>query len=130
MRLAVDTVSLTLPSRYDPAKLGHFSAAWQLCYQAAGRYLVVKRATIRALSKATEAGLRGDGFGYRAKFITASVAALLEKHGGGSTWLQGLRTVPYAEVSEALCTLMGIGPKVAACICLFALDNTEAIRMA
>ncbi|KAK9811557.1 hypothetical protein WJX72_005824 [[Myrmecia] bisecta] len=79
------------------------------------------------LSKATEADLRADGFGYRAKFITGSVAALLEKPGGGSTWLKGLRTVPYAEASEALCTLMGIGPKVAACICLFALDKTEAI---
>ncbi|KAK9811767.1 hypothetical protein WJX72_009733 [[Myrmecia] bisecta] len=70
--------------------------------------------TLEQLSKATEADLRANGFGYRAKFITASVAALLEKPGGGSTWLQSLRTVPYAEASEALCTLMGIGPKTEA----------------
>ena len=32
-----------------------------------------------------------------------------------------------AEAAEALVTLPGIGPKVAACICLFSLDKHEAI---
>ncbi|KAK9811903.1 hypothetical protein WJX72_012177 [[Myrmecia] bisecta] len=54
---------------------------------------------------------RADGFGYRAKLIAGSVAALLEEPAGGSTWLQSLRTVPYAEALEALSTLMDIGPK-------------------
>ena len=48
----------------------------------------------------------------RAKFITGSAAALSAKPGGGAAWLLGLRSVPYAEASEALCTLPGIGPKV------------------
>ena len=34
---------------------------------------------------------------------------------------------PPAEAAEALTTLPGIGPKVAACICLFSLDKHEAI---
>lgn len=34
---------------------------------------------------------------------------------------------PGAEAAEALCTLPGIGPKVAACVCLFSLDKHEAI---
>ncbi len=38
-----------------------------------------------------------------------------------------LRAVPFAEAVEALCTLPGVGPKVAACICLFSLDKHDAI---
>lgn len=48
----------------------------------------------------------------RAKFITGSVAKLLERPEGGAAWLLGLREVPYPEAVEALCTLPGIGPKV------------------
>ncbi|KAL4458510.1 hypothetical protein ABPG75_013375 [Micractinium tetrahymenae] len=83
--------------------------------------------TLEQLAAATEEQLRAAGFGYRAKYITGSVAQLLAKPGGGAAWLQGLRSVPYEEASEALCTLPGIGPKVAACICLFSLDKHEAI---
>jgi 3-methyladenine DNA glycosylase/8-oxoguanine DNA glycosylase len=48
--------------------------------------------------------------------------------GGGHAWLHGLRSTPYPTAHEALVTLMpGVGPKVAACICLFALDKHDAI---
>lgn len=50
--------------------------------------------------------------GRRAKFIVGSVASLMARDGGGAAWLQGLRDVSYAEASEALCTLPGVGPKV------------------
>ncbi|KAL3141464.1 hypothetical protein ABBQ32_005027 [Trebouxia sp. C0010 RCD-2024] len=83
--------------------------------------------TLEQLSAASEAALRAEGFGYRAKFITGTVQALLAKPGGGQQWLLSLRDIPYKEASEALCQLSGIGPKVAACICLFALDKHEAI---
>ncbi|KAK9839369.1 hypothetical protein WJX84_000149, partial [Apatococcus fuscideae] len=83
--------------------------------------------TLEQLAEATEAQLRADGFGYRAKFIVGSVAALQQKSEGGAAWLRSLRNVPYQEAAAALCTLPGVGPKVAACICLFALDKTEAI---
>eukprot|EP00775_Hariotina_reticulata_P014646 gene14646-14794_t len=79
------------------------------------------------LAAATEAALREDGFGYRAKFIVGSVQQLLEKPEGGAAWLLGLRQKPYLEAQEALCSLPGIGPKVAACVCLFSLDKPEAI---
>ncbi len=49
--------------------------------------------------------------GCRAKFITGSVAALLQKPGGGDEWLQSLRQAPYREAAEALTSLPGIGPK-------------------
>jgi hypothetical protein len=83
--------------------------------------------TLDQLASATEAALRADGFGYRAKFIVGSVQQLLEKPGGGAAWLLGLREKPYVEAQEALCSLPGVGPKVAACICLFSLDKPEAI---
>lgn len=83
--------------------------------------------TLEQLSAATEDTLRASGFGYRAKFITGSVATLNSKPGGGDQWLMSLRSVPYKEASSALMELPGIGPKVAACICLFSLDKYEAI---
>ena len=48
----------------------------------------------------------------RAKFITGSVAALLQKPGGGVSWLHGLRNVPYEEAAAELSALPGVGPKV------------------
>jgi len=83
--------------------------------------------TLEQLSNASEETLRANGFGYRAKFITGSVKALNEKEEGGHQWLMSLRDVPYKEAATELMTLPGIGPKVAACICLFSLDKYEAI---
>lgn len=83
--------------------------------------------TLEQLQRATEEELRAAGFGYRAKFITGSVAELASKPDGGHAWLLSLRTAPYHEASAALCALPGVGPKVAACVCLFALDKHEAI---
>ena len=48
----------------------------------------------------------------RAKFITGSVAALLQKPEGGDEWLLSLRKASYKEAVEALVSLPGIGPKV------------------
>lgn len=83
--------------------------------------------TLQQLSAATEDELRSLGFGYRAKFITGAVAALLARPEGGEVWLQGLREVPAAEAAAALETLPGVGPKVAACVALFSLDKHDAI---
>eukprot|EP00879_Flechtneria_rotunda_P019415 GHRR01020392.1.p1 GENE.GHRR01020392.1~~GHRR01020392.1.p1 ORF type:complete len:645 (+),score=244.11 GHRR01020392.1:58-1992(+) len=83
--------------------------------------------TLKQLSAATDAILRADGFGYRAKFIVGAVQQLLQKPEGGANWLLKLRDKPYEAAHAALCTLPGIGPKVAACICLFSLDKHDAI---
>ncbi|QDZ19581.1 DNA glycosylase [Chloropicon primus] len=83
--------------------------------------------TLEELSGATEETLRAHGFGYRAKFITGTVQKLNSKPGGGAAWLRSLRDVPYKEASAALTELPGVGPKVAACVCLFSLDKFEAI---
>ncbi|KAK9811499.1 hypothetical protein WJX72_004844 [[Myrmecia] bisecta] len=83
---------------------GAAAAACSFRLPSAGRWLGYRCRQIPA----------GLAFSYRAKLVTGSVAALLGKHGGGSTWLQSLHIVQYSEALEALCTLMGIGPKVAA----------------
>ncbi|XP_018114648.1 N-glycosylase/DNA lyase isoform X2 [Xenopus laevis] len=73
----------------------------------------------------TEAKLRDLGFGYRAKFVSESARTILSKH--GPDWLESLRLVPYEEAKTALCSLPGVGAKVADCVCLMALDKSEAV---
>ncbi|KAM6215232.1 N-glycosylase/DNA lyase isoform 1-T1 [Rhynchocyon petersi] len=72
-----------------------------------------------------EAQLRKLGLGYRASYVSASARAILEQ--GGLTWLQQLHEVPYEDAHKALCTLPGVGSKVADCICLMALDKPQAV---
>ena len=63
----------------------------------------------------------------RAKYIIGTVKALQSKSGGGIEWLASLREMDLQEVVDALSTLHGVGPKVAACIALFSLDQHHAI---
>lgn len=63
----------------------------------------------------------------RAKYIVGTAKELQAKPGGGEKWLASLRKKELPEVIEALCTLPGVGPKVAACIALFSLDQNHAI---
>jgi endonuclease III len=63
----------------------------------------------------------------RAKYIVGTAKELQAKPGGGEKWLASLREKELPEVIEALCTLPGVGPKVAACIALFSLDQNHAI---
>ncbi|XP_007983342.1 N-glycosylase/DNA lyase isoform X3 [Chlorocebus sabaeus] len=73
-----------------------------------------------------EAHLRKLGLGYRARYVSASARAILEEQ-GGLAWLQQLREASYEEAHKALCTLPGVGTKVADCICLMALDKPQAV---
>ncbi|KAM9324421.1 N-glycosylase/DNA lyase [Gastrophryne carolinensis] len=82
--------------------------------------------TLQALAADdTEAKLRKLGFGYRAKFVSESARTILQNH--GPDWLESLRHVPYEEAKAALCALPGVGAKVADCVCLMALDKSEAV---
>lgn len=62
--------------------------------------------------------------GYRARRLVAAMEVAAAKPAG---WADGLRALPYAEARAELMALPGIGPKVADCICLFALDKDEAV---
>lgn len=63
----------------------------------------------------------------RAKYIVGTVAALQSKPGGGVEWLNSLRKLDLQGAIDGLSSLPGVGPKVAACIALFSLDQHHAI---
>ncbi|BAS79183.1 Os02g0552600 [Oryza sativa Japonica Group] len=92
-----------------------------------GGYQFHQFPTIERLARVSEQELRDAGFGYRAKYIVGTAKILQAKPGGGEKWLASLRTRELPEVIEALCTLPGVGPKVAACVALFSLDQNHAI---
>ncbi|KAK7386343.1 hypothetical protein VNO78_26513 [Psophocarpus tetragonolobus] len=83
--------------------------------------------SLQQLSSVSDQQLRDAGFGYRAKYIIGTVNALQSKPGGGEQWLRSLRNLDLQDVISALSTLPGVGPKVAACIALFSLDQHHAV---
>lgn len=62
----------------------------------------------------------------RARFIVGSIKLLLQPD-KGEQWLHSLRTASYPDALQALQMLPGVGPKVAACVCLFSLDKHQAV---
>ena len=65
--------------------------------------------------------LSGIGFGYRAKYMVSASQELIQK--GGVSHLFSLRANPDPKLlNESLQAFTGVGPKVADCISLFALD--------
>ncbi len=79
---------------------------------------------VESLTSADEATLRADLWGFRAPRVIA-LASILASEGEGV--LHRLRSVPYMEAHAYLCSLQGIGAKVADCICLFCLDKDCAV---
>ncbi len=68
--------------------------------------------------------LRAMGFGYRAESVVGAARAIVN---AGADWGHRLVNADYAAAHAMLCELPGVGPKVADCICLFALDHPHAI---
>jgi N-glycosylase/DNA lyase len=58
--------------------------------------------------------------GYRAKYLVQTNARLAPE------LLGAIKAADYGQSHELLCSLPGIGPKIADCICLFALGHGEA----
>ncbi|WP_049907408.1 DNA-3-methyladenine glycosylase family protein [Halovivax asiaticus] len=77
------------------------------------------------LAAATESELRDLGLGYRAPYVveTARMVADGEGHPADA------RDLPYEEAREYLTRFVGVGEKVADCICLFALEFDEAVPL-
>lgn len=65
---------------------------------------------------------RSLGLGYRSPFLKE----IFDYTAADSEWLERLKSYDYVEAEEALRERKGIGPKVAACICLFGLHHIEA----
>ncbi|XP_055833055.1 N-glycosylase/DNA lyase OGG1 [Solanum dulcamara] len=94
---------------------------------AVGGFKFYEFPSLERLAMVSEQELRAAGFGYRAKYIVGTVETLKSKPGGGMEWLAVLRKVDLPEAIVSLCSLPGVGPKVAACIALFSLDQHHAI---
>jgi N-glycosylase/DNA lyase len=78
--------------------------------------------TPEKLACATMKRLAGCGLGYRAKYVHATSKRIFEN----GFELESLRRLPYEQAKKQLCSLAGVGPKVADCVLLFSLGKTEA----
>lgn len=74
------------------------------------------------LAQIPEAELRACLLGFRARYI-AETARFLATHPG---WLEETEAAPYAVAKERLCSLPGVGEKVADCVLLFGAGRLEA----
>lgn len=74
------------------------------------------------LARAGERSLRGLGLGFRAPYVRA---AARRAAGGALDWTAIRRAAPEA-AREALVSIPGVGPKIADCVLLFALDDLTA----
>ena len=74
---------------------------------------------------ATEEDLRALGFGYRAKYVAAAIRSFQQIGFAESDFA----VLTREEQQSRLLDLVGIGPKVAACIRLFALGDFSAFPM-
>lgn len=74
------------------------------------------------LAEVPEAELRKCLLGFRARYI-ADTARFFAQHPG---WLEETETLPYPLAKERLCSLPGVGEKVADCVLLFGAGRLEA----
>lgn len=74
-----------------------------------------------------ELRLRELGFGYRAKYIHQTACKLQDNKDLSVEKLNDLRNQDYQTSHEFLLQLTGVGPKVADCICLMALDKHDVV---
>ncbi|KAK6939905.1 8-oxoguanine DNA glycosylase, N-terminal [Dillenia turbinata] len=108
-------------------KLVDFISSLGQCLGTVNGLMFYEFPSLERLSLLSEQELRDAGFGYRAKYIIGTVKALQSKPGGGAPWLASLHEMDLQDAVQALSTLPGVGPKVAACIALFSLDQHHAI---
>ena len=74
------------------------------------------------LAAISEAELRGCQLGFRARYISET-AHFLAAHPG---WLEETEAQPYPAAKARLCSLPGVGEKIADCVLLFGAGRLEA----
>ncbi|MEW5955522.1 MAG: DNA glycosylase [Candidatus Micrarchaeota archaeon] len=74
------------------------------------------------LSKATEKQLEQLGLGYRAKYVKRFADHVARHHDD----FIALKRLSYEKARERLMNHLGIGPKVADCVCLYSLEKLDA----
>jgi len=79
----------------------------------------------QVFSAASISALERDcNLGYRSRVLVRAMEVIVSLPEG---WAASLRDAPYAEAQAELMGLPGVGPKVADCVCVFALDKDEAV---
>ena len=78
--------------------------------------------TAEALVKAGEKAIFDIKTGFRAKYIYDAAC----KAASGELDFAAITAASFDEAAEMLCSVKGVGPKVAACAMLFGFDKTEA----
>ncbi len=74
------------------------------------------------LAEIPEATLRTCLLGFRAKFIHQTAEFIAARPG----WLGETESLPYADAKQRLCSLPGVGEKIADCVLLFGAGKLEA----
>lgn len=77
--------------------------------------------TPAALANASEEDVKACGAGYRARYIIETARMV---HSGFD--LEALRHMPFEQARHQLTQLMGVGSKVADCVCLYSLGFLQA----
>ncbi|KAK6454206.1 8-oxoguanine DNA glycosylase [Scheffersomyces xylosifermentans] len=93
-------------------------------------YYSFPSADILSKSSKVETRLRELGFGYRAKYIYETAKKFTDSKSNPDITIENLnnlRNAEYEEAHEFLLQLTGVGPKVADCICLMALDKHDVV---
>ena len=78
-----------------------------------------------ALAQATETDLRALGLGYRAPYVAETARMIAD----GEDDPAAARELPYEDAREYLTRFVGVGEKVADCVCLFSLGFDEAVPL-
>lgn len=78
--------------------------------------------TPKQLAAASEEELRECNLGYRAPYVLGAAKGVCD----GTIDLETIKEMDYDSARNELLKIFGVGPKVADCICLFALGHTQA----
>lgn len=81
--------------------------------------------TLEVIADLDEEDLVEQKFGYRSRTIPAIAKEVINR--GGTRYLRDLTESTYTEATAELRTISGIGPKLADCICLYALRHLESV---
>ena len=79
----------------------------------------------RELSKASINEIRSCGVGYRAKFIKDATNMIFSKE----IDFESLKKSKYFETKKSICSIPGVGNKVADCVMLFSLNKLESFPL-
>lgn len=77
------------------------------------------------LARTSEAKLRDLGLGYRAPYVVKTAEMITSNEFS----LAPFRDLEYVAARDALTAFVGVGPKVADCVCLFSLGHLEAVPL-